>query len=67
MIKQDIIRALVLKGPGRTERQLARAIYGERGYQQLVNSDCELLVRRGQLERRGVGGVFDPFRYYPSQ
>lgn len=67
MTKQEIIKALILKGPGRTASQLANAIYGERGYQQLVNSDCELLAGRGELERRGVGGVYNPFRYYLSR
>lgn len=61
----DVLLFLIEKRPGRTERELAQAIFGRNGYQQQVNGDCNLLLNRGLVERRGVGGPSDPYRYYP--
>lgn len=61
----DVLRYLIENGPGRTESQLAEAIFGNLGYQQRVNADCRLLESRGRVERRGSGGPTDPYRYYP--
>lgn len=65
MIQQDVVAFLIEKGPGRTETELAKAIFGDKGYQQQVNQDCRMLADRGAVERRG-GGPGDPSRYYPS-
>ncbi len=62
----DVLRVLIEKGPGRTEAELALAIYGDKGVQQNVNQDCRLLEARKLVERRGAGGPADPYRYYPS-
>lgn len=62
----DVLRFLIEKGPGRTEAELARAMYGADGQQPQVNQDCRILERRGLVERRGVGGPGDPFRYFPA-
>jgi hypothetical protein len=40
--------------------ELARAIFGRDGYQQRINSDCNLLLSRGPVERRGIGGASVP-------
>lgn len=61
----DALRFLILRGPGRTEAQLAEAVFGARGYQQRVNQDLRLLADRGMVERRGQGGQADPFTYWP--
>jgi hypothetical protein len=66
MLLSDVLTYLIEKGPGRTEAQLAVAIYGSGAEQQSVNSDCRLLAGRGKVERRGEGGPADPFRYYPA-
>jgi hypothetical protein len=58
---------LIQHGPGRTEAELAEAIYGDKAYQQRVNGDCRLLVDRGVVERRGTGGPGDPFKYFSRQ
>jgi hypothetical protein len=63
----DVLEFLITKGQGRTELELAEAIHGNRAYQQQVNQDCQLLVRRAKVERRGQGGAADPHRYYPIQ
>ena len=63
----DVLRFLIESGPGRTETELAQAIFGTDGYQQRVNSDCNLLVNRGLVERRGAGGPSDAYRYFPAQ
>ncbi len=59
---------LVEKGPGRTEAELAEAIYGPgpQAYQQHVNQDCRMLADARKIERRGAGGPADPFRYFPA-
>ena len=66
LMQVDVLEYLISRCPGRTEIELARAIYGERAYQQLVNQDCDRLSRTRKVERRGAGGQADPFRYYPK-
>jgi hypothetical protein len=66
MLLSDVLIYLIEKGPGRTEAQLAAAIYGSGAEQQRVNQDCRLLAGGGKVERRGEGGPGDPFRYYPA-
>lgn len=61
----DVVEFLILKCPGRTEIELAKAIHGPRAYQQLTNQDCSLLLSSGKAERRGNGGPGNPYRYYP--
>ena len=60
----DVLVFLIENGPGRTEEQLAEAIFGAAGYQQRVNQDCRLLVGQGKIERRGSGGPSDPYCYF---
>lgn len=55
----DVLHYLIEKGPGRTEAELAKAIYGDTGIQQGVNQDCRLLEGRGLVERHG-----EPYRYW---
>jgi predicted transcriptional regulator len=61
MIQVDVLQFLIEKGPGRTELELARAIHGDKGYQQQVNQDLSLLLSRGAVERRDT-----PYRYFPT-
>jgi hypothetical protein len=65
----DALAFLIEKGPGRTEKELAEAIYasGDQAYQQHVNQDCRRLADANQVQRRGGGGPRDPFRYYPAE
>ena len=63
----DVLLFLIENGPGRTEAELAEAIFGKQGYQQRVNSDCNLLLNRGIVERQGAGGQLDPYRYFASK
>jgi hypothetical protein len=62
----DVLDFLIRKGPGRTEAELADAIFGEGGYPQRVHTDCTRLVAGKKARRRGVGGRGNPFRYYPA-
>lgn len=66
MTNLDVLGFLIKKGPGRTEAQLAEAIFADHAYQQRVNQDCVLLVNKGIVERRGDGGPSDPYKYYPK-
>lgn len=63
MTIDEKVMAAVTDRPGRTEAQLADAIYGATGYQQRVNGACRYLVREGFLVRNGGGGHADPFKY----
>lgn len=63
---EDVVAYLISKGPGRTQRELAEAIFGRDGYQQRVNVECDMLFRRGAVQRRGSGTPTDPFTYYPA-
>jgi hypothetical protein len=64
----DVLQFLIEKGPGRTESQLAEAIYGRQGRQPYVNQDCRLLLSAGKIRRQGDGGPWDPHTYYqPSR
>lgn len=67
MTKIDVLQYLIEKGPGRTEAELARAIFGERATQQMVNGDIALLIGRGNAVRRGSGGPADSYRLFPAQ
>lgn len=62
MTQIEVLDFLIAKGPGRTERELARAIFGERGQQPQVNQDCRMLEARGRI--RGEG---HPRRWYPFE
>lgn len=62
----DVLQFLIEKAPGRTESELAQAIYGAAGVQQHVNQDCRMLVRKGLIERHGAGGRADPYTYFPK-
>ncbi len=61
-----VVKFLIENGPGRTARELAEAIFVDPGYQQRVNQDCEKMSNSGEVERRGTGGLADPYRYYPK-
>lgn len=61
---QGLIVGHVLKCPGLTEAEIARAINGSDGYQQQVNQDCRLLVDREVLVREGKGRNGSPYRYH---
>lgn len=61
MLKMDVLQYLIERGPGRTEVELARAIHGDKGYQQQVNKDLALLLGKATVTRRG-----EPWRYYPA-
>jgi hypothetical protein len=61
----DVVEYLIRKGPGRTGTELARAIHGDRGYQQQVGQECAMLVAEGRVERQGAGGKGDPHRFLP--
>jgi hypothetical protein len=63
----NVLLFLIEKGPGRTETELAEAVFANHAYQQRVNQDCRLLADRGAIERRGGGGPSDPYRYFVKE
>ena len=64
LIQKDVIEFLISKCSGRTEIEIAEAIFGDGAYQQSVNQDCRMLLNEKKVERRGSGGQSDPFKYY---
>lgn len=62
----EVLTFLIEKGPGRTESELADAIYGDGSYQQLVNGELRFMLNGGRIERRGDGGSGSPYRYWPA-
>lgn len=62
----DVVAFLIEKGPGRTEEELAEAIYARNAYQKRVNQDCRMLADRDTVESRRFGGPSDLYRYYPK-
>ncbi len=63
----DVLTYLIGKGHGRTEAELAQAIFGQEGYEPQITQTCALLQHKGIVERRGSGSPEDPFRYYPRE
>lgn len=63
---QSLILALVMERPDLTELEIAREVKGDTGYQQQVNQECRMLVAQSLIERSGLGGRGDPFRYRAS-
>ena len=55
MTQSDVLRYLIRKGPGRTELELARAIYGGKAYQQRVNQECYMMAIRLAAPRSSLG------------
>ena len=53
MALADDIELLVFRRPGLTE---AKELFGNRAYQQRVNSTCRRLIRRGRVVRHENGG-----------
>lgn len=64
MTVADDILDLVHRKPGLTEAELAQALFGGSAYQQRVNSTCRRLVKAKAVQRSGLGGRSDPFRYH---
>jgi len=63
----DVLRFLIAKAPGRTAVQLAVAIYAEKSAKQRISTSLDILLARGEVERRGRGVRQAPFRYYPKE
>jgi hypothetical protein len=62
----DVLRFLIMKGPGRTAVQLAIAIYGQKSSRQRIITSLDTLFARGEVIRRGGGVRQSPYRYYPA-
>lgn len=61
-----VLHYLIDKGPGRTARELADAVYGAGRATSQISFACQLLSIHGRIERCGTGGRDDPHRYYPA-
>lgn len=64
MTVADDVLTLVRRKPGLSEAEIAEALFKDDPYQQRVNSTCRRLLKAGSVQRRGLGGKSDPFRYY---
>jgi hypothetical protein len=61
------ILGLVRRRPGMTELEIAKKLYGPSALQPQVNPHCRKLLQQRLVERRGGGGINDPFVYYPAK
>ena len=59
------IERLIREAPGLTATELAQKLFGDDGYHARVGAECRLLAYLQRVERRGAGGVADPYRYFP--
>ena len=64
MDQRDVTLYLIQAGPGRTQSQLAEAIFGGEAKASAVGDDCRTLVNLGLVECQGTGLVGDPYRYF---
>ena len=62
----DDIEALVTHRPGLTEAEIAVALFGAAGYPARVARVRINLMKSRRIERSGLGGRSDPFRYFPQ-
>ena len=62
---RENVEALIARKPGLTAPEIARSLFGAEAIQQQVNPSLLGLAGEGRLERRGLGGSVDPFRYFP--
>jgi hypothetical protein len=62
----DVLVFLIWKGSGRSERELAEAVYGCGANQQLVNQDRRMLADRGRVAMKGAGGSGNAYCYFPA-
>lgn len=60
----DLLQLLVGYGPGRTEVELAEAVYGSGINQHSVMLTLQLLEARGAVTRNGDGSLAQPHRYF---
>lgn len=61
------ICTLIDRNPGLTQKQIAARLFGDGTPQQRVSYQCQYLARTRQVERRGVGLQYHPYRYFPRQ
>ena len=61
------VEAFIAHKPGLTAPEIARSLFGAEATQQQVNRSLLGLAGDGRLERRGIGGSADPFRYFPRE
>jgi hypothetical protein len=58
------VLAELKRRPGQTAIELARNIIGPTAVQPEINGVCAKLMKRGLIERKGIGGGNNPYRYY---
>ena len=54
----------IYTGPGRTELELTRALFGEKMLFSRINMQIRKLMDTGRIYRVGKGNRSDPFRYF---
>ena len=57
----------ICTGPGRTEMELTRTMYGPDRVVTKIAVQVRQLLKDGRVYRKGEGNRRDPFRYYPVQ
>jgi hypothetical protein len=63
----DDVERIIEEKPGSTATELALTLYGRDGYQEQINPSLRTLCSLGRIQRCGIGGHVDPYRYFPAQ
>lgn len=66
-LRREVLAYLIRMGPGRTEADLAMALYGAAAQPQNISKDFDILVREGWVERKHNGSNKDSCRYFPKR
>lgn len=60
----DLLQLLIGYGPGRTDVELAQAVYGSGVEKRSVMLTLQLLEARSMVTREGDGSPEQPYRYF---
>ena len=66
IILRQVVLYLIEKGPGRTEDELAEAIYNQPASKLPVSQQCLVLTDQNLILRLGNGDDGHPYRYFPK-
>lgn len=67
MMLGDVLVFLIEKGPGRTEADLAQAIFADAAYADRVGDELRALSAMNLVEKRDDDSAEELYRYFPKE